>query len=439
MQFSGFDITRGFLLSATFQVDVVYSAVGPIFGTVGTYVTDPVSGLVSLTPSPTRGAATLSIDTSFTNTDLTGSSSAITLDEVETLFGIELVALQSGHTGVAIGGDISSGVTDFAGIDTIKSGSTVSVAVAGLIATNAEGNSNLDDTDEAFAHAVVTLGEVEYTYFAINRVQGMSDGNDTLNGTTGEDFIEGRNGNDRLFGNAAADTLLGGLGNDLLDGGTGSDVMSGGLGNDRYYIDSSNDVIINEIGFSKGGGIDTVYAYVDYQLGANTEILRLIGDTDIDGSGNFAPESLVGNSGDNQLDGSGGNDRINGKDGDDVLIGGAGADTLVGEAGADIFRFNAVSDSRAGAASRDFINGFVTGEDRINLSQIDANSTLAGNQAFSFVGDSAFSGSAGELRFFTFGGGNYNIVEVDVNGDRIADMQIFVNLTNQMVSSDFIL
>jgi len=264
-------------------------------------------------------------------------------------------------------------------------------------------------------------------------------GNDLLTGGNGADQLTGLAGHDRLNGSNGNDTLEGGAGNDILDGGTGADTMNGGLGNDRYVVDSAGDVITGEIGFSLGGGIDTVESWVSFTLPANVEILRLMGTANINGTGGAAPEALVGNSGNNILSGGGSYDVITAKAGDDTLIGGLGADSLVGDGGADVFDFNNTNESRPGAANRDFINGFVRGQDRIDLSDIDANTTMSGDQGFTFIGAAAFTGTAGELRYFTFGGGNFNIVEADVNGDGIADMQIFVNLTNFMTGSDFIL
>ena len=264
-------------------------------------------------------------------------------------------------------------------------------------------------------------------------------GADPITGTAEAEAIFGLEGNDTLRGGDGDDTLYGGPGADRLDGEGGNNVLRGGLGNDRYIL-REGDVIEGEIGFSQGGGIDTVEAWISYTLPRNVEILRLQGDADIDGFGNAAPEALVGNTGRNTLEGGGGNDVLNGKAGDDTLVGGTGADSLVGEDGADTFVIRAVSESRPGQANRDFINGFFRAEgDRIDLSLIDANSGTAGDDAFTFIGSAAFSGVAGQLRFFTFGGGNFNIVEADVNGDRVADMQIFVNLTNSMQESDFIL
>lgn len=261
----------------------------------------------------------------------------------------------------------------------------------------------------------------------------------------GQTLFGGRGG-DRLIGTACSDVIEGTEGADLLDGGTGADTMQGGLGNDIYIVDSTQDRVLGEVAFSSGGGIDTIRAFVDFTQPENVELLRLGNLTDttnLNGTGNDAPGTLVGNAGANVLTGRGGNDQINGNDGADTLIGNTGRDTVVGGAGGDTFVFTAIADSRAGRDTRDFINGFEHGADRIDLSLIDANRYLDGHQSWTFIGNAAFDGeganSAGQLRFFTFGGGNYNIVEADLNGDSMANLQIFVNLTNTMSESDFIL
>jgi Ca2+-binding RTX toxin-like protein len=80
-----------------------------------------------------------------------------------------------------------------------------------------------------------------------------------------------------------------------------------------------------------------------------------------------------------------------GESGDDTLIGGNGMDTLNGGRGNDVFDYNALSDSpgfeeTSPVVIRDNIIGF-DGKgralgDRIDLSTIDANLDLAGNQTF---------------------------------------------------------
>ena len=69
------------------------------------------------------------------------------------------------------------------------------------------------------------------------------------------------------------------------------------------------------------------------------------------------------------------------------MIGGLGPDDQLGGNGNDIFRFLAAQDSFHGSKHRDFISDFDPREhDRIDLSGIDANELLAGDQAFKFIG-----------------------------------------------------
>lgn len=102
--------------------------------------------------------------------------------------------------------------------------------------------------------------------------------------------------------------------------------------------------------------------------------------------GNAGNDSLNGGSGIDQLFGGSGSDYLNGDTGNDFLTGGLGRDVLIGGLGNDTFDYNAAADSLPGAANRDVIidfqgNGAFAG-DRIDLSTIDANVLVAGNQAF---------------------------------------------------------
>lgn len=73
------------------------------------------------------------------------------------------------------------------------------------------------------------------------------------------------------------------------------------------------------------------------------------------------------------------------------VYGGFGKDTLVGHDGsADTFIYKDASDSRFGRAdNRDTIQNFVHGEDKIDVSAIDANTAVDGDQAFTFNGTAA--------------------------------------------------
>ena len=73
----------------------------------------------------------------------------------------------------------------------------------------------------------------------------------------------------------------------------------------------------------------------------------------------------------------------------------------------------------------------------MNFSQIDANTGVAGNQAFTLIGAAAFSGTAGELRFSQ--SATNTLISLDVNGDKVADSQVaFIGVIN-FVAVDFVL
>jgi hypothetical protein len=75
--------------------------------------------------------------------------------------------------------------------------------------------------------------------------------------------------------------------------------------------------------------------------------------------------------------------------------------------------------------------------DKIDLSAIDANGALAGDQAFTFIGTAGFSGKAGELHQIRLNG--LTVIEGDLNGDRIADFQIEFASAISLSTSDFLL
>jgi|GEM_PF-967819 len=121
--------------------------------------------------------------------------------------------------------------------------------------------------------------------------------------------------------------------------------------------------------------------------------------------------NLMGDDSNNNIRGFGGSDTITGGAGDDILNGGAGADVLIGGtgndslsggSGNDIFDFNALSEMSTNSV-RDIITDFVRGQDKIDLSTLDANQVATGRQFFSapVVGGS-FSGvfsNPGDLYF----------------------------------------
>ena len=95
---------------------------------------------------------------------------------------------------------------------------------------------------------------------------------------------------------------------------------------------------------------------------------------------------------------------------------------MTGGDGADRFDFRLVSDSAFNAYDR--ITDLAD-EDVINLSAIDADTTVAGNQAFALA--SAFTGQAGQLTLTYVASGNFTVLAADVNGDRIGDFRVILN------------
>jgi Ca2+-binding RTX toxin-like protein len=296
------------------------------------------------------------------------------------------------------------------------------------------------------------------------------------------DFISGGSGNDKLYGrggNDAVETgsemvpggtvlhsahLAGGLhgdaGNDFINGGSNSDLLDGGAGDDTLAGASENDCFFEEIdrsevdifsrvegGLHGGDGNDKLHGGDGTDLlegDAGQDLLRG-GAGDDRSSGDLGGEygvryiaGLRGGAGDDRLYGEAGRDDVDGGTGNDLLVGGAGADTLTGGAGADRFRFTRPSESGPAADDRDTITDFrgVSG-DRIDLWAIDADRDTGGNQAFRFIGTSAFHGVDGELRYQRVGGDV--VVSGDTNGDRAADFSILLTDLTTLAAGDFML
>ena len=192
--------------------------------------------------------------------------------------------------------------------------------------------------------------------------------------------------------------------------------MAGGTGNDTYFADNAGDVMNENV----GEGTDTVRTTLSsYTLGINLENLTFIGAGSFTGTGNTLSNVITGGAG------------------NDTLIGGVGADVLRGGAGANMFVFKTLADSTVSASGRDTITDFVSlAGDKIDLHLLDANASVAGNQAFSFVGTSAFSGVAGELHYAPLGANT--LVSGDVNGDKGGDFSILLSGSHALSVSDFI-
>jgi Ca2+-binding RTX toxin-like protein len=210
------------------------------------------------------------------------------------------------------------------------------------------------------------------------------------------------------------------------------------------------------------GGNDTVVvSYLTsgqtYVLPRVMENLTLTGHAAVNGTGNAAANVLIGNSAANVLSGSSGNDSLSGGAGNDTLLGGPGNDSLsggtgndtllggpgkdrlTGGSGRDTFDFNTLSEMGVARATRDIITDFVRGQDRIDLSTLDANTARAGNQSFSApVVGNHFSGAfsrAGELYFDRVA----DVLYGNTDGDAAAEFSIQITGLSSLTATDLIL
>jgi len=321
-----------------------------------------------------------------------------------------------GGNDVLIGGSGNDLFNGGAGYDTADYSAATDNLVVNINWPNPQAVSALQGTD--------TLVNME-------GIEGGS-GNDLLVGNAGGNIIRGNGGNDDIYGLAGADVLEGGAGNDRLEGSGGDDTMTGGAGNDTVnYYNAAGAVSVN---LNLQGGAQAVGGGMGNDWLSGFENLygsNGFGDTLVGDGGN---NEMIGYGGNDTIFGAGGDDTIYGMGGDDVLTGNLGADLIGGGGGDDFFDFNAVSESTTG--SRDTITDFGTGNDVIALNTIDANTTVAGNQAFTWIGGAGFT-AAGQLRFVT--NGTDGFVLGDVNGDGTQDLEIRLLGVTSMDAADFIL
>jgi hypothetical protein len=87
------------------------------------------------------------------------------------------------------------------------------------------------------------------------------------------------------------------------------------------------------------------------------------------------------------------------------------------------------------------ITDFVEGLDVIDIGEIDADTGSEGNQAFSFIGNDAFSGTAGELRLELVSASDRVLTHVqgDVDGNGKADLQITIDAQIAGAVGDWVL
>jgi Ca2+-binding RTX toxin-like protein len=250
---------------------------------------------------------------------------------------------------------------------------------------------------------------------------------------------------ENVIGSEASDLLIGNGDDNVLDGHGGGDHFGGSAGADTFI--GSDDIGADIADYSLSPWGVTVNLQTNVNYGGDAEGDKLINIEWVYGSKN--PDTITGDGKDNSLLGLDGDDTLNGGEGNDVLSGGADNDTLYGGLGrddsngmdgADTFVYTSVKESfyafdTSNAALGpqrlyDGIFNFEHGIDKLDLTKIDANTSVVGDQAFHVV--ASFTHHAGELTisaptfedYGTYGTLYQSTLLGDVDGDGTADLAI---------------
>lgn len=243
--------------------------------------------------------------------------------------------------------------------------------VTGIFTAGADNDYMLQWADGTAVHSIV-LKDFDVTAPTLT----VNVANDSLTLAPVYNLINGTAGDDTLNGGAGYDMIIGGAGKDTMNGGDGDDVfiiasgadhgnsnngekIYGGNGVDviRFTSTAPNDTLnlsywidVEEVRIVAADGSENATA----GLGINADWLGV--GPNIKLYGNAGNNNLVGNGdGLNTIEGGAGNDTIKGGFRADVLIGDAGNDTITGGDGADMINGGAGADVIDGGAGADSI------------------------------------------------------------------------------------
>jgi Ca2+-binding RTX toxin-like protein len=266
--------------------------------------------------------------------------------------------------------------------------------------------------------------------------------------------FEGGDGNDTFLGGSNVDSFLGGLGNDLANGNGGDDglydteglnTLNGGSGND--FIRSNDGSIINggdgqdslELLYYSGdgygnGAVAANLTFTASGIGTGTnsiqniEFLKFNGNTPndfIDASLTSIELDLSGGNGNDTFLGGSANDFLSGRNGNDSINGGAGNDNIGGQ----VFIVTA-SRSFSAASFTSSFNVDENGNDTFNggvgndsLFGGFGNDSLSGDDGDDFLdggdGNDTLNGGVGNDSLFDIGGGS-NIIDGGIGNDTLS-------------------
>ena len=365
--------------------------------------------------------------------------------------------------------------TGVAGIDTLVVNNSISATIS-----TRDGNDSIQlfdgigDIDGGGGDDAITVG---YNNLQSCMLHGGV-GSDVIMTGRGQSQVFGDGGDDRLSALSSKTSLFGGSGNDSLSNtsssstlGSGPATLDGGGGRDALSVERSIDGTAFNLNFSRNNvvlpdgtiivnceaiifvassaddvlrsSIDSVGLTANKLLGLGGADKLFAGNAGATLDGGLGTDKLVGGDAADLLIGGNDVDDLSGGGGVDQLKGGFGFDTMAGGVGGDNFFFQSNSEIGKGAGTRDVILDFTQSQaDRIDLSLFDANSVLTGIQDFNFIGDAAFSGAAGELRFekFNKAGTAHDVTIISANLDGVAGAEFEIELKGliTLTATDFL-
>jgi hypothetical protein len=382
-----FTVTKTGATAVSATVD--YAVVADTATTPDDYIVDdPLNGTLTFLPGDTTKTITLNI------------TNDMTFEQIERFF-------------VNLSGATNATISDSQGIGTITDDDPAGPAFGPTLtgdalpsATNGESTGDPTNND----NDGLTGGT--NTSFP-SGTTNLTTNNDTVTDTSsgGNRTINGLDGADTIYAGPNGDTLNGGGGDDYLYGQNGNDTLNGGDGNDHIYGGSGNDSI------DGGGGNDIIYAGTGQETGSNT------------------------------IHGGSGDDIIYAGSGQDTIAGEAGADHIYGGFGSDVIDLGLIDDSSIDTVyylnlqdTNDTIGGFVSGQDKIDLSALDAISG-GSDDAFAWAGQvpgDLAKVAANSVSWYTSGGNVTVLADTDGNV-ATAEFQITLTGITTINQSDFIL
>lgn len=222
-------------------------------------------------------------------------------------------------------------------------------------------------------------------------------------------------------------------------------------GNDVYTLAASNGIGTGYTCIWDTGGNDTIV--MNGNLGSTIDLRAATGLVQAGGGGFVSSangvrggftiaagaviENATGGNGSDRLTGNDANNILTGNGGSDHITGGLGKDTLNGGTGYDRFYFNNERDSGPTMLSADVITDFDPRYDCIDFRIMDANSAIAGNQAFNFAGFKSSYTEAAQIRAAYVSGNT--VLYLNTDADMSTESVIVLKGIHLLAADDFLL